>query len=532
MSRASRIISGVGIGYASQLLAMIVGLWLTPFLLFSVGQHDYGLWVLGTQIIIYLGLLDIGVVAVLPRETAHVTGRAAARGESPTTELPMLIGQTARVVLWQWPLVAAAAAAAWVLLPSGWEGLRHPLSVVLAVFVLMFPLRIFPAVLQGLQDIAFLGKLNMSLYLASTAVTVALVAAGFGLYALAVGWAMLQLLAASACWLRLRRRFPGVLPGKLPPPDRAAARGRLRSGGWMSINQIVTLLITGTDIVIIGALFGPAAVVPFVCTGKLIGVMANQPMLLLQLSVPALSQMREGESRERIRQAAIALGQAVLLASGAVVCVVLAVNQGFVTRWTGTEQYGGFILTALTAAGMLLRHWYLTLGVTAYCFGHERRLALTALADALVSVAAMSLLIWRFGLVGAPLGAIMGVCLVSIPATMRVLSREMGTSVWGLARPFLPWFVRFGLVAFAASAWGRARAPRTVWEIGLMAVAVGLAYALLMSPLLRREPLGLYVRPRLRSLWAKLARVRRPRATALSRRHEDEGGRGEDVGAA
>src|SRR5688572_15300279 len=102
MSRTKRFVSGISIGYAGQLLTTIVGLWLTPFLLFRVGQHDYGLWLVGTQLMFYLALLDLGVVALLPRETAFATGRTSIE---ESAELPLIVGQTLRLLLWQMPLV-------------------------------------------------------------------------------------------------------------------------------------------------------------------------------------------------------------------------------------------------------------------------------------------------------------------------------------------------------------------------------------------------------------------------------------------
>src|SRR5689334_20090413 len=69
-ARTKRFIAGAGAGYAYQLVVMVVGLWFTPFLLRHLGQHDYGLWAVGMQILGYLLLLDMGVVALLPREQA------------------------------------------------------------------------------------------------------------------------------------------------------------------------------------------------------------------------------------------------------------------------------------------------------------------------------------------------------------------------------------------------------------------------------------------------------------------------------
>jgi O-antigen/teichoic acid export membrane protein len=412
------------------------------------------------------------------------------------------------------PLVALGALVAWLILPTAWEGLRYPIGVVLVVFVVMFPLRIFNAVLNGLQDFGFLGRMGIVSFLLSAGTTVALVLAGLGLYALAIGWTVLQLAGAVTGWYRLRTHFPGVLPERLPRLRWTTTRSRLKQGFWVSLNQIAQLLVSGTDILLIGKFFGPAAVVPYVCTGKLISVLANQPQMLMQLAGPALSQMRMGESRERLSQVCIALGQAMLMLSGAVVCIVLIVNQGFVSRWVGTGQFGGISLTLLILLSMLLRHWNITIGYALFSFGRERRLCVTALVEGLVSVGAVALLASRWGLIGAPLGMIIGACLVSLPANLSALAAESGMTVWALVRPLMPWFTRFIALLLGAGAIARVWAPRTWPLLALTAICGTLVYLAVMFPLALRYPLSLYIRPRLLPLRAMMRRVLRLTSSA------------------
>ncbi|HSS20299.1 MAG TPA: oligosaccharide flippase family protein [Pyrinomonadaceae bacterium] len=507
MSRTNRFLSGLSFGYASQILTTGIGFFLTPFLLSRIGQHSYGLWLVGTQLMFYLGLLDLGIVALLPREVAFATGRA--RDAEGLDELPLIFGHTVRIVLWQMPLVVLGGLIAWATVPADWVELRNPIGVVLIAFVVTFPLRIFRAVLHGLQDLAFLGKTGIITYLISTAATVLLVLSGWGLYALAVGWILQQSLGACIAWYRLRVKFPGVLPKTLPEMPWSTARTRLSQGGWVSLSQVAQVLLNGTDILIIGKLFGPAAVVPFVITGKLINVLSNQPQMLMASAGPALSQMRMAEPRERLSGVCIALSQAMLMVSGLVVCIVLAVNKGFIFRWVGQGQFGGSWLTALILVSMLLRHWNFTIASALFSYGYERRLCVTAVVDGVVTVGAIFVFARQLGLIGAPLGAISGVCLISLPANLRALARESKVSIRRLLQPLIPWFARFVVVTIAVVLLARMWVPSTFLLLAITAAAVGTVYVLLMFPLALRSPLGDYVRPRLFPIRARVFRVLR-----------------------
>jgi len=252
--------------------------------------------------------------------------------------------------------------------------------------------------------------------------------------------------------------------------------------------------MAGTDVLIISKVLGPAMVVPYVCTGKLANVLANQPQMLMHLATPGLSEMKTGESKERLYQVSIALSQGMLLLTGLLFCVILVVNQWFVQWWVGAKQYAGFTLTCLILFQMVLRHWNLTFGYTAFSFGYEKILAISGFLDGLVTTCAMLLLVGHFGYAGVVAGSIAGVCLTSLPTTMITVARELHLPVSRLIAPFWPWFWRCALVAAGcvvlAKTW---TPPSPVWMIAI-APAVGLVYcAVELRPILN-SPLGPYLR--------------------------------------
>jgi O-antigen/teichoic acid export membrane protein len=492
MTRTQRFLTGFVTGYAHMVLATIAGLWLTPFFLHHLGQRTYGLWLVGTQIIAYLLLMDLGIVALLPRETAYVTGRT---GRHDAPELRRLIEKALTLACVQTPVVFAAALFALWWLPASWAGLQIPLTVVLGLFVVTFPLRVFQAALTGLQDLAFVARMQFAAWAAGTLLNVILVLQGFTLSALAAGWCLTQAIVIGACGLRLAWVFPGAMPRGLALSEFQSAREYVTRSIWVSVSQIAQVLLNGTDVMIVGALLGPAAVVPYACTGKLVSVLANQPQAILQSAAPALSELRTTNDRARLFQVSSALAQATLAVSGLVACVVLAVNAGFVRWWVGPEQFGGLVLTLLLLAAMIIRHFNTTNIYALFCFGHERRLALTGLADGVVTLIISTLLVRSFGLIGAPLGAIAGVVLVSAPLNLVELSHETGVSRGHIIATLAPWAWRFAAVAAVAGVTGAWIQPASFVLLAILGGAAGLFYALAVVAPLLRSPAGVYLRP-------------------------------------
>ena len=485
--RVQRLLGGLGLGYLHTAGTILIGLWLTPYLLWQLGSHDYGLWLLGTQVVVYLSLLDLGVVARIPRDVAGASGRP---DEDRMAALHELIGQTGRVVLYQLPPVAFAAAVVVWLLPADWSALRGPLSVVVFTFVVAFPFRVFVAVLQGLQDLAFVGAVQLVSWAAGTATTVGGVVAGFGLYSLALGWVTTQAVSVVMAWTRLARVFPDVVPRRLPSMTLSLVRQQIGRSVWISVSQLAQVLLSGTDIVVIGKLLGPAAVVPYVCTGKLLTMLSNQPQMFMQLALPVLSELRTSAPRHRLFEVSKSMTQVMLLGSGGIVTVVLMVNQAFVTWWVGETQFAGIGLTALLLGSMLLRHLNVTAVYALFCFGNERRLAVTTIAEGVVSVAAMLLLVPAFGLYGAALGPLLATCFVSLPSNLRALAREEEVSPMALLTPLWPWLARLSLIL------GGLAAFLSTWAVrglpGLMAAAAiaVVAYLAAMLSVMRTPPLG------------------------------------------
>lgn len=491
MSRTRRLLSGVGLTYLNIALTTLVGLFLTRFVLREVGQHDYGLWLLVIQLTVYLTMLDFGVVALLPRDVALLAAREHKDGA--VGALASHVGAMLRLVLWQLPVVALTAVVIWMVVPSQWLGVRAPLALMLAAFVVAFPLRAFQGILTGLQDLTFVGITGLLGWLASAAATVSLLLMGYGLYALATGWMIQQIVVPVAYWLRLRRTFRAALPSALPGISWKDARAQLLHALWVSLGNVAHILVNASDVIVVGALLGPAAVVPYVITGKLMGVLANVPITIANASSPALSDLLVRESHERVARALSVLTQTVVIVSGAVACGILAVNEEFIRLWVGPQQFGGMRLTIAIVAAAVLRHWILTLGMAAFAFGYERRLGIVSAVESVLTVALMFAFVKRMGPIGAPVASLLAALAVGLPTTIGAVSRATQERILALLGTVAPWGWRVAAVGTIAAVALRPWASHGLLPMAAAGAAAVLLYGFAMLPLVLRPPLRAYL---------------------------------------
>ena len=96
-----------------------------------------------------------------------------------------------------------------------------------------------------------------------------------------------------------------------------------------------------------------------------------------------------------------------------------------------------------------------------------------------------------------PLRYRVAVTIVALPANLKALTQELGTTLSHTFIVIWPWLWRFSLVAALASVSAQVWVPRTLPALIVATLASLGAYTILMLPFALRDPLGLYVRPRL-----------------------------------
>lgn len=489
--RTSKFLWSVGLTALNQAVVLVTGLWLTRYLLGEVGAGALGWWAQATVMVGYLGLVDFGVMSLLPREVATAVGRR--NSESAPTELPGVVARYFKFAIYQTPL-AAAVAVGGILVLARLDSETAALCVGLfAVAVVTFPLRVASGVLTGLQDVRYVGGIQILVYLSGVAVTVGGVRAGLGLSALALGWATQTVGGIAVAWWRLRAKHRDVLPSIGEVAASRIPRRMVIDGGWAWMATIGVGLHATAEVLVLGW-FEPLPVVfQYACSTKLPAICAPLVLIFCQSALPGMAELRASGDIASIRRATAAYMQLVLAASGFCGVVVLSVNGWFVARWVGDGQYLSDTTTVLSVLGVNARHAVNALAVMLFCVSRERALWRVTLLDGLLSVVATAAVVWFAGPTLTPAGPLVVAVVFTGPALLLVTRADGTLSLGELLRAPLRWSLAYlalavGTVALASDSVGRDTIPQ-------LACSAALAVVYLASQLwlLRGTPLAAYL---------------------------------------
>ncbi|MGF1579474.1 MAG: lipopolysaccharide biosynthesis protein [Gemmataceae bacterium] len=489
MSRTKKFVFGLGGKYVSQGVILVFGLWLTQFLLARLGDETYGSWIVLLQLVGVLSILDLGVIALVPREVAFRTGQET--NDPDFQQLREFLNAVRRVTLWQVPVVGALGLFIAFVYWSGdsSEGIRLPLLVIVVTYVLLFPFRMYAAALEGMQDLFVSAAVVLIGWLVQAGVVLSLVLSGAGYWALVGGWFCNLLVTTLLCWGRLRWEFPQALPTKLVG-SRSPLIGNLLSRGlWISLARIGPLLVFGTEMLIIKSILGPEAVVVYACTGKVVTLFRHQVVAIALTATPGISELKARSNRERLTEVSSMLSQALLLTSGLIAVVVLATNEGFVSWWVGQERFGGMLLTYFFVFAMVARHFTFTLTHLLFSLGHDRITAFVASIEGVVVFLGMIFLVQTVGFVGAPAALLVTTLCVTLPLNVFFLTKIGDIAVWQLLKAQVLFLMLFSVFVLMVMWLGTYWVPDTFLALASTSLGVALTYVVFMLPVLYRSPL-------------------------------------------
>lgn len=384
---------------------LAIAMALSPFIVQTLGETIYGIWVLIGSLTGYLSILDLGVRTSLVKYISEHFSKKDFKGLNEVFNTSMLaflaIGAAAIAVAFILPSLFPLLVSAPALTP---EVVRWTIYIVGVNMALAFPLGVYGGLLSGFQRYDISNAIEILVAVLKALATVLLLKAGGGLVALAA-ISLLATIFASAIRIIVAHR----LCPELQVRWRAASRAALKKISNYSVFSFLVIIagriIFYTDSIVIAAFMNVAAVAYFAVAANLIEYLRKLVKAMTTVFVPAVSSYQatgQSEKMSRLLFNGTKYTLSITLLSG---MLLLAYSREFFTLWMGPEfgARSAAVLVILLLPQIPSLAMY-NFGSVLYGIARHRALAFASILEAVANLLLSIVLIRKYGLAGVALG--------------------------------------------------------------------------------------------------------------------------------
>ena len=412
--------------WAGYLVTALIGFFLSPFIVHSLGTTGYGLWTLVLSLTGYFGLLDLGIRSSVGRFVARYLALNDDRSSNRILSTAFfilacggLLALTGTIVAAKFffgsfhvePQYAAAAKTALIITGLTMSG--------------ALPMGTFSSLLVAMERYDILSGVTIVSELTRAALIIVFLKSGHGLVAVAliaflVSVAQYSTMAVFAKWLH------PALALSWRYVDRAAFRELFGFGIYRFIWIVANQLIFYSDSVVIGYFLGAGAITYYAIAGSLINYGRTFVSLVTDTFYPAATRLDARQDMEGLRELLI-LGTKVALLVALPLCIgFIFLGQQFIVLWMGkTYASSALFLIVLTIPQFTGLSQYVSALVLAGMARH-RVLAYLVFAEGFANLVLSVILVQKIGLVGVAWGTVIPdvICTgIVIPwYTLRILN--------------------------------------------------------------------------------------------------------------
>ena len=405
---------GVISNWGAFVFSAVVSFFLSPFVVRSLGETQYGAWVLLGSMVGHLGLLDVGVRAAVTRYIArfHSSGEHEDARRLYSSALHLFAGLGGAAIALAGLMAVLVGHAFHV--PHELVGVARIVTIVGGVGIATSLIGgVFGGVLTGLQHFETSNAIEIVVGAARAVGVVACLVAGQGLVSLS----LVQLAATIALTLSNRHFARRVYPELRVVSrrwDRTSAVLLVRFGLTASALHVSSALMLYSDSLVIGAFLPVAMITHFSIGSTLINYARSVASGISQTLTPRISALEAEGQDSAIQSALLTNARFASIVVYPIAATFIFRGTSFVGLWMGPEfsTLAGKVLIILAFNLLTLAGYQI---VSAAMFGIGKHVGLIPVfaCEAALNILLSILLVRRFGVLGTAFGTMIPRVIVS-----------------------------------------------------------------------------------------------------------------------
>jgi O-antigen/teichoic acid export membrane protein len=404
MTLRAKALKNIGSSWFGLATNLIVGFFLSPFILHRLGDDAFGLWVLVFSLTGYYGLFDFGIRSSIVRYVAQfkATGEQDNLNRFINTSL-CTYGGTGLLLLMV-TIGVSFHVDSLFRIPEALQWSAKTLFLVVGTAVALgFPLSVFAGVLEGLQKFSWLSLTQASSNVVRAVLIVVALRRGGGLLTIALISMILNLLTYGVYFAVVQREVP--VRYALRYVDRESFHKMLSYGSITFAASIALQLRFYSDATVIGIFIGSAAITYFSIGSKLVLYSADATQSMAQIFTPMSSQFNAMGDKERLRRILVMGNRACALIVFPLSATLIILGKSVIEVWVGAK----YVPIAYTVLVLLIVSDGVQMAQSAspkilYGMARHRTLAFVWLAEGVVNLILSIVLLRYYGVIGVALG--------------------------------------------------------------------------------------------------------------------------------
>lgn len=419
------------VSWLSHVVTVLVGFFMMPHILRTIGESPYGAWLLINAIAGYSGIVYSGFGTTICRFVAEHSARKEWK------ELNVLVSSIQAVYLVTASIIfALTAVLAWQAPAlAHWDGV--PLAEVrLAILIVGLTIgvsmvsSVYGAVLIGIQRMDYYRGIEAGMGLLRMGLTIWFLHNRQGLVTLALIYLAVTAVDQGLSAFLAYRQVPTLRVAPWRGSWRVV-KGCFNDSLLTALAHVAEYLINLTDTVVIGMVISPAAVMPYQI-GQRITQMIRVPIVHIGEAVlPKAGELHARQSRAELGDlVARAMGLALFLSAGFMIgCVYF--GDLLIQTWIGPGYPVSVIILSLLMLAQMVSLPLTVARKAMLGIGQIRQQAVIDFAEALCNLILSLIFIHWWGIVGVAVGTVLPMVVIELgfllPIAMRhlLLTRQM-----------------------------------------------------------------------------------------------------------
>ena len=478
--RLKKFILNISANQAALLVSIIVALFLTPFVVKSLGAAKYGVWVLAVSFTGHYGLLTFGIRGALTRYLAETLGTKDFVKASQYLSTAFLMMLLAAVLT----LLAGGILSFYFdkifIIP---KDLVHESSLVCLLIAgaaaATFISGSFHAALVGAQRFDIISAVGISSTIVRAVFTVIVLNAGYGLFGLAMLNLILAVLSGMVEFLILSSLFK---PLRIRPAtvNRNSVRILWSYGAKSFVISVAVILVFEIDLFVVGTSLGPKFVTIYSLGASLNNYFIQFINAIAYTFGPFATIQYAAHGRKSLIEFFYMASQAMYMLGGIALGGCAFYARPFYKLWMGP----GFSMSA-TILFVLMAAQFFGAGARpcSAVFAATLRIGpqtIAAILEGICNLALSFILVHRFGLLGVAAGTLIPMALNNGIWSPYYACRILNLSILDYYKKSLIPGIIFFFVTGGASKALISLFPVQNWPMLLIQISAVLAFSLLM----------------------------------------------------